>query len=358
VGTASIIATFFCNAVVIAAPQDPSTVLLVSAYELDECAAAFADSLRLSDLANGEAASVRLALPEWSNPGDAEVGPSEVLVRELCDRVNQYSGAVISFETGYATGDGTSGDGEESIHPTVLTLESPDRRSRAELALVVLDPDSGIPLLEAKHTITLLDKPERAQAAKIASRPQRPPRIFKPRASQRRRGAAADPEKTEDDTTARETDSGKSEKPAKSTPSSSTSGNDRGRSVRKAKPRDVRSPRLQHVSARPEDDDVERVNELECGRMLFLDRKASERIEPISDICRWSESGEMTVEIELVCTHKKMKVKVWAEFFDAQGKGVNRTREQRHELYRGRIRGIRFESAVAAEQVVVFIERR
>ena len=357
-GTASIIAAFICDAVVIAASQDPSAVLLVSAYEIDECAVAFADVLRLSDLANGEEVPVRLAVPEWSNPGDAEVGPPEVLVRDLCDRVNHYSGAAISFETGRATGDVFSGDGQGSVHPTVLTLESSGRRSRAELALVVLDPDSGIPLLEAKHTITLLDKPENPNAAKIPIRPQRPPRIFKPRASQRRGGARTGPRTTERETTAPETDSGKSEEPTNSAESSPPADDDSGPSVREAVSRNVRSPRLQHVSARPEDDDVERVNELECGRMLFLDRKSSERVEPISDICRWSESGEMTVEIELVCIRKKMKVRIWAEFFDAQGKGVNRTREQRHELYQGRIRGIHFDSVVAAEQVVVFIERR
>ena len=107
----------------------------------------------------------------------------------------------------------------------------------------------------------------------------------------------------------------------------------------------------------PEDEDVDGEVALRCGRLLFLDHKTADRVVHVGDSCRRTETGRLIMELELVCTRKKRKVDIWAEFFDSRGKGVHRSRTQEHTLRTGQIRTIRFESVLPADSVVILIEK-
>ena len=101
---------------------------------------------------------------------------------------------------------------------------------------------------------------------------------------------------------------------------------------------------------------VEREVEVDCGRLLFLDRKAVERLVVFGQRCLPQDDGTLVVEIELACRERKHDIEAWAEFFDERGRGVNRTRDQEHDFRKGHIRLLRFSSGLPATQVVVFVE--
>lgn len=349
----------------LAAPQSP----LLSAYQADDCAAVFADALRLSDLATAPHLPARLALPEWSNPGGISVPLPGDFIRLLCRRVNDYCGAAVSFEFDRALGDVLWKDHEAIVYPTTLTLEPLRKKRKAELVLAVLDPRNHQRLVEVRHSFSvsreLFGGPIQVRAApsRLPSTPVRertvPPTLAPP--SDRAKSQSKPPQPSEDDRPAARRGPDKLARSSRldvpkrgETPLQARDGADAAGSGHSSR---IRPCRLHHVTAMPEDQDVERESDLECGRILFLDRKSSERLEPISDICRWTETGELIVEIEMVCTRKEREIRIWAEFFDQQGRGVNRTRELKSVLREGRIRAFRFESVLPAEQVVVFLEK-
>ena len=319
-----------------ASSASPGERPLLSAYEMDACANALADALRASKLVTLADGPVRLGVPEWRNEAGVEVGDADVLVRALCTRVNECTGAAVAFDLGPAPGPGPWDVRGVSRLPTRLSLEKSKGKRRAVLVLEVTDPTGGTRFVEIRHRIRLPRRtspteeheeepggaggeggPEERGVAERAVAGEAP-------AGQKRRSAPADQPQ---------------ERPGPS-------------------PREkIRQCRLSHFRAMPEDEDVEREGELSCGRLLFLDRKAADRLVRVSDTCRRLPDGTLSVELELACRKKKRKIEIWAELFDAEGRGVNRTRTHEERFREGQIRSLTFNSVVPAEQVVVIIEK-
>jgi len=309
---------------------------LLSAYEMDACANALADALRLSKLVGVAGGPVRLLLPKWRNRAGLEVGDTEALVRRLCLEVNERTGAAVAFTLDAAPGPRLWDDRSVSRLPTYLTLARGKRHRTVELVLEVADSSGATRFVEVRHRIRLSprepaaeDAKQRQGAAKSQGGSETPRRVERRPSSDQPAGQ------------------GRRSEPVRE----QTEGGEVKRSDK------IRECRLSHFWAMPEDDEVEREVELGCGRLLFLDRKAAERLVHMSATCRHRPDGVLTVRLEVACRKKKREIQVWAEFFDAEGRGVNRIRTRELDFREGQIRTFTLDSVVPAEQVVVFIEK-
>jgi hypothetical protein len=209
------------------------------------------------------------------------------------------------------------------------------KRHRYDLVLEVFDSQGGARLVQVRHRVHPNRSALSEQAA--ASPPTPPGRV------------SAGPERDRPE-----------QKAAAAPPSPLPErGRHRERPVRsESKHRGkIRKCRLSHYSAVPEDEGVELESELDCGRLLFLDHKSAKRLVHVADLCRRSADGVLTVEVELACRKKKLKVEIWAEFFDAEGRGVNRTGKEELHFRQGRIRTVVLGSVLPADKVVVFVEK-
>ncbi|UCG34167.1 MAG: hypothetical protein JSU68_05935 [Phycisphaerales bacterium] len=308
----------------------------LSAYELEKAATALADALRLSRLTGDTSVPVRLRVPEWRNYTGEEFRDAEATVRGLCGQINCRSGAAVAFALEPSFARYVWGQQDLRLYPTRLTLETGGGEGAAELVLEVVDTNEATRTVQIRHPVRLsvpADRP-RAGAPRSGTTVWGEPA---PRAGEDVRGPAAD-------------------KPPAVQPA--TADLEDGRRVQQ--PRSaitIRKCRLPHPRATPPDEDVERETELDCGRLLFLDRKTAERLVLLSAECQRQNDGTLLVVMELACRRKHREIEVWAEFFDRRGRGVNRTRAQDYSFREGQIRVITLCSGLPAEQVVVFMKK-
>jgi hypothetical protein len=298
-------------------------------------ATSLADALRLSGLASGTGLPVRLRLPEWRNYTGQEFRNPEATVQRLCGQINRRSGAAVAFAPESAVARRLWGPRDVRLLPTRLTLERTENDRSAELVLDIVDATEATRIVQIRHPVRLSRQSDGREPVQGSYAPD--PDVPEAGPLEDVRGPAVERQ-----------------------PAGLPAGAEARDETRIRRPRSaitIRKCRLPHPGAMPVDEDVERETELDCGRLLFLDRKTAERLVLLSAECQRQDDGTLLVGLELVCRRKRLEVEAWAEFFDHRGRGVNRTRAQEYRFREGQIRVITLSSGLPSEQVVVFIEK-